>query len=58
MQLSDMFYLEENEPDFINRDEHAIETDVNLSEEEQQEADLLHKVIYAYLKAKYKNREL
>ena len=64
MQLSDMFYLEENEPDFINRDEqladacNAIETDVNVSEEEQQEADLLHKVIYAYLKAKYKNREL
>lgn len=64
MQLSDMFYLEENEPEFINRDEqladacNTIETDVNLSEEEQQEANLLHKVLYAYFKAKYKNREL
>lgn len=64
MQLSDMFYLEENEPDFINRDEqltdacNTIETDTNLSEEEQQEARLLHKVMYAYLSAKYKNREL
>ena len=59
-----MFYLEENEPEFINRDEqladacNTIETDVNLSEEEQQEANLLHKVLYAYFKAKYKNREL
>lgn len=64
MQLSDMFYLEENEPDFINRDEqladacNGIETDANLSEEEQQEANLLHKIMYAYLRAKYKNREL
>lgn len=64
MQLSDMFYLEEHEPDFINRDEqladacNTIETDVNLSEEERQEACLLHKVMYAYLKTKYKNREL
>lgn len=63
MQLSDMFYLEESEPDFINRDEqladacNTIQTGVNLSEEEQQEARLLHKVLYAYLKAKYKNRE-
>lgn len=60
MQLSDMFYLEEDEPDFINRDEqladacNTIETDVNLSEEERQGARLLHKVMYAYLKTKYK----
>lgn len=64
MQLSDMFYLEENEPDFINRDEqladacNAIEIDTDLSEQEQQEAGLLHKVLFAYLKAKYKNRGL
>lgn len=64
MQLSDMFYLEENEPDFINQDEqladacNTIEIDTNLSEQEQQEASLLHKIMYAYLKTKYKNREL
>lgn len=61
MQLSDMFYLEENEAEFIDGDEqlsdacNAIETDPNLSEEERKEAGLLHKVLYAYLKAKYKN---
>lgn len=61
MQLSDMLYLEENEPDFINGDEQIadacnnIATDPNLSETEKAEALLLHKVLYAYLKAKYKN---
>lgn len=61
MQLSDMFYLEEREPDFINGDEqlsdacNAIETNPDLSEEERANAALLHKVLYAYLKAKYKN---
>ena len=64
MQLSDAFYLEENEPDLINRDEqlidacNTIETDPNLSAQELQEAALLHKVMFAYLKTKYKNREL
>lgn len=64
MQLSDMFYLEENEPDFINRDEqltdacNAIEINTDLSEQELQEAGLIHKVLFAYLKAKYKNRGL
>ncbi len=60
MQLSDMFYLEENEADFINGDEqiidacNAIETNPNLTTEEKANATLLHKVLYAYLKAKYK----
>lgn len=61
MQLSDMFYLEENAADFINGDEqvadacNAIEINPDLSAEEKAEAALLHKVLYAYLKAKYKN---
>lgn len=61
MQLSDMFYLEEKEPDFINGDEqlsdacNAIETHPDLSEEERTNAALLHEVLYAYLKTKYKN---
>ena len=61
MQLSDMFYLEENATDFIDGDEqlsdacNGIETDPRLSEEEKANAALLHKVLYAYLKAKYKN---
>lgn len=64
MQISDMIYLEENEPDFINRDEqvadacNTIQTDTNLSGEELQEARLMHKVMFVYLQAKYKNREL
>lgn len=61
MQVSDMIYLEENEPDFINRDEqladacNAFEINPDLSDEEKQEAMLLHDIMYAYLKAKYKN---
>ena len=61
MQLSDMFYLEENASDFIDGDEqlsdacNGIETDPRLSEEEKADAALLHQVLYAYLKAKYKN---
>lgn len=60
MQLSDMFYLEENEPAFIEKDEqiadacNTIETDPDLSDQERKDAALLHKVLYAYLKAKYK----
>lgn len=59
MQLSDMFFLEENEPEYINCDEQLTEacntigTDPNLSDQEKQEALLLHKVLYAWLKAKY-----
>lgn len=61
MQLSDIFYLEKREPDFINKDEqltdasNRIATDPNLSTEEQENAALLHKVMYAYLMSKYKN---
>ncbi len=61
MQLSDLYYLEENESDFVNNDEqiadacNTIETGPELSEAERREAALLHKVLYAYLKAKYKN---
>lgn len=61
MQLSDMFWLEENYPDFLNTDEqltdacNAIETDPDLPEGERESASLMHKVLYAYLKAKYKN---
>lgn len=60
MQLSDMFYLEENARDFINRDEqiadacNSIETDTNFSDAELQEIELLHQVMFAYLKTKYK----
>lgn len=60
MQLSDMFYLEENEPSFIEKDEqiadacNTIVTDPDLSDQERRDAALLHKVLYAYLKAKYK----
>lgn len=61
MQLSDMFYLEENEQEFIDGDEqiadacNTITIDPNLSEVERKNAALLHQVLYAYLKAKYKN---
>lgn len=61
MQLSDMFYLEDHAPDFLDGDEqlsdacNAIETNPNLSDAEREEALLLHRVLYAYLKAKYKN---
>ena len=64
MQLADMFHLEEHEPDFIEGDEqiadacNAIETDPDLSDEERRNAALLHKVLYAYLKAKYKTPPL
>lgn len=61
MQLSDMFYLEENATEFINDDEqltdacNSLEDAPVLQEEEKAEAALLHKVLHAYLKAKYKN---
>ena len=60
MQLADMFHLEEHAPDFIEHDEqiidacNAIETDADLPDTERTEAALLHKVLYAYLKTKYK----
>lgn len=61
MQLADMIHLEEEEADFINKDEqladacNAIETDPDLSDEGRRNAALLHKVLLAYLKAKYKH---
>lgn len=61
MQLADMFYLEENNPDFIEKDEQIadacnhITISPDLSAEEKEEASLLHKILYAYLKTKYKN---
>lgn len=61
MQLYDMFYLEENEAEFIDGDEqltdacNSIVTDPDLSAEEREYAMLMHRVLYAYLKAKYKN---
>lgn len=61
MQLSDMFSLEEYAPEYLNGDEqltdacNAIETSPDLPDNEKEEALLLHKVIHAYLKAKYKN---
>lgn len=61
MQLSDIFYLEENDPGFLNRDEqltvacNRIETNPDLSEAELADALLLHKIMYAYLVSKYKN---
>ena len=60
MQLADMFHLEEHAPDFIEHDEqiidacNAIETDADLPDTERAEAALLHKVLYEYLKTKYK----
>lgn len=60
MQLADMFHLEEHAPEFLEHDEqitdacNAIETDSNLPEAERTQAILLHKVLHAYLKAKYK----
>ena len=62
MQLSDLFYIEQHFGERIDRDEqlndvfNAIEIAPNLSEEELKEADLMHKVLYAYLKVKYKKQ--
>ena len=61
MQLADLFYLEENYPDYTDQDEqlgeacNTLEITPELSEEEQAQATLLHKILYAYLKVKYKN---
>ncbi|WP_294139627.1 hypothetical protein [uncultured Sanguibacteroides sp.] len=60
MQLSDLFYIEQHFGERIDKDEqlndvsNAIEIAPNLSDEELKEADLMHKVLYAYLKVKYK----
>lgn len=60
MQLADMFHLEDHAPGFLEQDEqlidacNAIETAPDLSEEERSQAFLLHQVLLAYLRAKYK----
>lgn len=59
MQLSDLFCLEENAPEYLNGDGqlteacNAIETASSLSGKEKAEALLMHKVLFAYLQAKY-----
>lgn len=64
MQLSDMFHLEENAPEFIEKDEqitdacNTIELDANFTKEEREEAHLLHQVLYAYLKNKYNSNRM
>lgn len=61
MQLSDMMWLEDHHPGFIDGDEQLKDAFNSLGdfpdfpENELDEALLLHKVLYAYLKAKYKN---
>lgn len=64
MQLADMLYLEEHDPTFLDQDEqltdacNAIEIPKPFSASEREEAHLLHRILHAYLKTKYKNREL
>lgn len=61
MQWADMLYLEEHHPDYIDEDEQLEQVCNNLeiaeeaSAADRGEALLLHKVLYAYLKTKYKN---
>ncbi len=61
MQMSDISYLEENNRDFINHDEqladvsNTIKTGSAFSDEEHQQAILMHRILHAYLKVKYKN---
>lgn len=60
MQLFDIFFMEQNFGDRIDRDEQLtdvcnnIELAPNLTDEELTEAQLMHQVLYAYLKAKYR----
>ena len=60
MQLFDIFLIEQNFDDRIDRDEQLtdvcndIELAPNLTDEELTEAQLMHQVLYAYLKAKYR----
>ena len=60
MQLSDIFYIEQHFGERIDEDEqlndicNAIELAPNLTDQELEEADLMHRVLHAYLKAKYK----
>ena len=60
MQLFDIFFMEQNFGNRIDRDEQLtdvsndIELAPNLSDEELEEAGLMHRVLYAYLKMKYR----
>ncbi|WP_251620157.1 hypothetical protein [Odoribacter lunatus] len=60
MQMADILQLEKTYPEFIDADEqltdacNSLQFPPDFSEEAQQEADLLHKVLYAYLKAKHR----
>ena len=60
MQLFDIFFMEQNFGNRIDRDEQLadvsndIELAPNLSDQELEEAQLMHRVLYAYLKAKYR----
>lgn len=61
MQIADVLWLEQNFPEFIDNDEqinevcNATETHPEMTDSEYQEAILLHKVLFAFLKTKYKN---
>ena len=60
MQLSDIFHIEQHYGVRIDEDEQLndicndIDIAPNLSDQELAEADLMHRVLHAYLKAKYK----
>ena len=60
MQLFDILFMEQNFGNRIDRDEqladvsNGIELAPNLSDQELEEAQLMHRVLYAYLKAKYR----
>lgn len=60
MQLSDIFFMEQNFGERIDRDEqltdvsNTIDLAPNLTDQELEEAQLMHRVLYAYLKAKYR----
>lgn len=59
MQTADMLWLDDHFPGFIENDEQAtdacstLKTNPNMNEAEREEALLLHKVLHAFLKAKY-----
>lgn len=60
MQLSDIFFMEQNFGERIDRDEqltdvsNTIDLAPNLTDQELEEAQLMHRVLYAYLNAKYR----
>lgn len=63
MQIADLLYLEENCPEILDEDENAaaacnlIESDINLSPEDRQQAILLHQIFHTYLQTKYPPRK-